>query len=228
MNMATTMNPITQPDWFPGACVGIMLTLERCAASEEHWAILRRLVTHPQMQVVWRELLKRSKKSGRFSHPPKPLADKPSLTPEDAQDRALSQLFNLVYYAARDEIATSTLYEAQDRRRSLIGQAQILRDGAEIQRHLGGPQAAADADAVDRAAERLESLSRDVRSIDDPLSVQRHRGDPTVNGVAAIIGVWLFELFGKRFDETAATLASVALGKPATARTVRSALARIK
>jgi hypothetical protein len=228
MNMSKTVNPITLPDWFPGACVGMVLSLERCVASEKDRAILRRLVTHPQMQVVWRELLKRSKKSGRFSHPPKPLADKPSLTPEDAQDRALSQLFNLAYYAAHDEIATSTLDEAQDRRRRLIGHAQILRDGAEMQRQLGGPQAADDADAVDRAAERLESLSRDIRSIDDPLSVQRHRGDPTVNGVAAIIGVWLFEFFGKRFDETAATLASVALGKQATASTVRSDLARIK
>jgi hypothetical protein len=107
MNMPKTVNPITWPDWFPGACVGMVLTLERCAASEEDWAILRWLVTHPQMQVVWRELLKRSKNSGRFSHPPKPLADKPSLTPEDAQDRALSQLFNLVYYAAHDTIAAS-------------------------------------------------------------------------------------------------------------------------
>jgi hypothetical protein len=231
MNMAPVTpkdGPITLPDWLPGACVGMVLTLERCVASEEDWAILRRLVTHQQMQVVWRELTKRNQTSGRFSHPPKPLADKPSLTPDDAQDQALSELFNFAYSAARDKIATSTLADAQDRRRRLVGQAQILREGAEMQRQIGGPQAAADADAVDRAAERLEAAARDVRSIGDPLSVQRQRGDPTVNGVAAIIGVWLFERFGKRFDETAATLASVALGKPATARTVRSALARIK
>jgi hypothetical protein len=214
----------------PNVCVGIMESIARNCRSEKEREILRRLTTDPQMKSVWRELTKRNRTNGSFVYPARPRGDKPAVSPDEVQGQALSELFHLAYCSARDGRSTSTLDQAMDHRREIGVRVTTLRECAEMRRQdlIGAPQAVADADAVDRAAEWFEAISRDIRSIDDPLSVQRQRGDPLVNGVAATIGVWLFERFGKRFDETAATLASVALGKPANPRAVRSALARIK
>jgi hypothetical protein len=182
------------------------------------------------MKNVWRELTKRDRTSGQFSYPAKSCPDKPLLTQDDLQRLALRELFNAAFCSARDGISTCTLDQAMARRREMMARATFLRECAEMRRQdvLGGPVAAADAAAVDRVAEWFEAISKDIRSIGDPLSVQRERGDPTANGVAVIIGFWLSERFGQRFDGIAATLSSVALGKQASPRAVRSALARTK
>jgi hypothetical protein len=214
----------------PDACVGIALSIASTCRSEREREILYRLVADPLMDGVWCELTKRNRTSGQYYHPARQSPQKPLLTQDDAQAQALRELFNLAYCSARDERSTSTLDQAMDRRRKMINLATILRECAEMRRQdlLGDPQAADDAAAVDRVAEWFEGISKDTRSIADPLSVQRQRGDPTVNGVAVDIGNWLSDRFGKRLAGIAATLASVALGKPASPRAVRSALTGTK
>jgi hypothetical protein len=219
------------PGWLPHACIGIFLSIANSCRSEKERKILRRLVTDRRMQVVWRELTKRDRGNGNFFYQAQSRTDKPSVSQDDDQDQALSELFHFAYCAARDERSTSTLDEAMDRKRELTTRAAVLRECAEMRRQdllVDSQAGVADAGAVVRVAEWLEDISKDIRSIGDPLLVQRHRGNPTADGVASEIGIWLSNRFGKRLDRIAATLASVALGEPASPRAVRSALARTK
>jgi hypothetical protein len=82
--------------------------------------------------------------------------------------------------------------------------------------------------ALLRVAKWLEHLKSGLRRPDDPLTVDRHRGDPIVRGVQIMIGVKLAEQFGERLDGTAATLTRVALDAETTPRTSRSALTEPK
>jgi hypothetical protein len=243
-SLVSETDKIPLPRWLPRSVayrVGIIAA--NMIETDEQQAILARLTTDVRMRSVWQQFVRRNRNTGEFCYPAKPPpgwdypATRPpwdDLTEGDGslivQAEALSELFNFAYCSARDKISTSTLDQAMERRREMINRATILRECAEMRRQdlIGDPQAVADAAAVDRVAKWLDAISKDIRSIGDPLSVQRQRGHPTVNGVAMSIGMWLSNRFGKRFDGIAATLASVAIGKPASPRAVRSALARTK
>jgi hypothetical protein len=86
-------------------------------------------------------------------------------------------------------------------------------------------QASQDIQLVRRLATWLEHLTSAMRRPDDPLIVERHRGDPIVRGVQIMISVKFKETFGERFDGIAAILTSVALGAETSPRVSRSALA---
>ena len=75
-----------------------------------------------------------------------------------------------------------------------------------------------DAEVLRRLPIGLMFSGRDTRRRDDPLIVDRNRGDPIVRGVQIIIGVKLEEQFADRLDGTGATLASVALGTETSPR----------
>jgi hypothetical protein len=80
--------------------------------------------------------------------------------------------------------------------------------------------------ALIRAANWLESTTRALRQPNDPLIVERDRGDPVERGVHISIAEKLKLTFGNRLERTAATLASVALGVKIGIRPARSALTR--
>jgi len=75
----------------------------------------------------------------------------------------------------------------------------------EIADSLSRAFAVYDCEALRRVANWRESLIPPARSVDDPLIVVRHRGDPIVRGVQILVGLTLEEQFGERLDGTAAT-----------------------
>jgi hypothetical protein len=240
-SLVSETDTIPLPRWLPRYVVrSVGIIAANMIKTDEQQEILARLTTDVRMQLVWQQFVRRNRNTGEFYYQAKRIPGRDDLKDQDAvQAEALGELFKFAYCSARDKISTSTLDQAMDRRREMINRATILRECAEMRRQdlVEDAQAVADAAAVDRVAEWFEGISNDTRSIADPLSVQRQRGDPTVNGVAGdptvngvavMIGIWLSDRFGKRLSGIAATLASVALGKPASPRAVRSALARTK
>jgi hypothetical protein len=222
--------PLVLPDWLPPSVADRARKIEITAHTDEQLAILARMATDGRMRSVWRELTRRERKTGAFFHPAKARPDLNFTSPDQIQAQALDELFFFVFSAARDRMSTSTPDQVEAVRRGTMVRVKILRECASFlrQKCVDQPQAIADAEAVDRVANWFQGLATGVRSSSDPLTVRRERGDPIVRGVSAIIGVWLSERFGKRLDGIAAKLASVALGKPAKARAVRSALRRTK
>jgi hypothetical protein len=239
-----TMEKISRPWWLPRSVayrVGIIAA--NMIETDEQQKILTRLTTDVRMHSVWRQFARRNQETGEFFFPAKPRPDwnYPAKRPpwDDAmeedvsiivQAQALDELFFFVFCAAKDRRRASTPEEADTVRRDFMERARILRECAQMRRQdlIGDPQGAADADAVDRVADWLEGISLEILSPTDPLSVWKKRGDPIVRGVSIQIGNYLMDRFGSRLDGIAGTLASVALGKDANLRAIRSALTRTK
>jgi hypothetical protein len=222
--------PLILPDWLPPSVADRARKIEMTAQTDEQRTMLACLARDGRMRSVWQELTRRDRKTGAFFHPAKPRSDLDLTLPEEIQAQALDELFFFVFCSARDQISTSRPDQAESARSAGMARVEILRDCANLlrQKCSDDPQAVADVAAVNRVADWLEAASREVRSTSDPLTVRREAGDPIVRGVSAMIGGWLSDRFGRRLSGIAAKLASVALGKPAKARGVRSALTRQK
>jgi hypothetical protein len=222
--------PLILPDWLPLSVAERARKIEITAKTNEQQRILARIATDGRMRAVWQKLNRCDRKTSAFFNPAKARSDLNLTLPEEIQAQALDELFFFVFCAARDLISASTPDQAELVRGGGMARAKTLRECADSlrQKCSDNPQAAADAAAVDRVAAWLEAASREVRSTSDPLTVLRQRGDPTVRGVSVLIGHWLSQRFGNRLSGIAATLASVALEKPAKARASRSALTRPK
>jgi hypothetical protein len=174
-------------------------------------------------------------KQAIFFHPPRSSSER--LSAEEAQLAAIRDILQLVISAAGDRIAVSKIEEleaAKLRWRDDAIRLRVLAHDFELAAELGmlgidNPEVRAlvsqEVQVARRFADRLEHLTSGMRGPDDPLVVSRHRGDPIVRGVQIMISVKLEETFGERFDGTAATLTSVALGAETSPRVSRSALA---
>jgi hypothetical protein len=78
------------------------------------------------MKNVWRELLRRNRKSGRFIYPVL-LRGKDSRSEDDLQLAALGELLGAVFTAARDNMKTSKLEEIYQNKKQLLKNAELLR-----------------------------------------------------------------------------------------------------
>lgn len=224
------------PGWTPEPVKPILEELDQHPrTSGPRRAVMDRLLSDPRMQVVYDEFLRRNRQTGTFFHPCRNLVDGRSI--EEAQLAAVRELLQLVTSAAGDRITVSKIEEIEAAKLRWGDDAKRLRllaHDLELAAELGALgisdaasqlQALQDAQMARRLANWLEHLTSAMRRPDDPLIVERHRGDPIVRGVQIMISVKLDELFGDGFHGTAATLTSVALGAETTPRVSRSALA---
>jgi hypothetical protein len=227
---------IDLPDWTPESLKPILQELhQHRRTSGPRRTVFERLLNDPRMRVVYDEFLRRDRQTGNFFHPCQNSPE--GRSPEEAQLDAIREVLRLVVSAAGDQIAVSKFEEIKaakmrwgDDAKRLRLLAHDLELGAELgmlgiddpASHL---QALQDAQMARRLANWLDHLTSGMRRPDDPLIVERHRGDPIVRGVQIMISVKLDETFGGRFDETAATLTRVALGAETSPRVSRSALA---
>jgi hypothetical protein len=206
----------------------------------EQRAILERMKTDDRMKKVWALLLSRKRPSREFAYPARPRDSTGSKSTDEIQFDALCELFYLVFSAARDQMKVSRPIEIQQSKQDLAKNAKTLRalahdlDLAAETGQLGIASAqdkqlaALNSASLRHVAGWLDQLSTAYRRPDDPMIVERHRGDSVVRGVQIMIAAKMEQLFGNRFDGTTATLTSVALGKEATAKTTRSAFKKQK
>ena len=186
------------------------------------------------MQPVYHEFLRRSRETGTFLHPAQNRTCDQS--PEDAQINAISEVIQVTINAASDCISVSKIEQVEEAKQRWEDDGKrlcIIARDISLAAELGmlgfdDPQSRSmafhDAEVLRRVANWLDVLRSSTRRRDDPLIVDRNRGDPIVRGVQIIIGVKLEEQFADRLDGTGATLASVALGTETSPRVSRSAL----
>jgi len=224
------------PDWTPKLVKPILEELyDHPRTSGPRRAVLDRLLTDPRMRVVYDEFLRRDRKTGNFLN--RLLSSLEGRSVEEAQLAAIREILQLVVSAAGDKIAVSKIEEIEAAKLRWHDDAKRLRllaHDIELAAELGmlgiddtesRVLALQDVELARRLANWLEHLTSAMRRPDDPLIAERHRGDPIVRGVQIMISVKLEETFGERFDGTAATLTSVALGAETSPRVSRSALA---
>jgi hypothetical protein len=224
------------PEWTPEPVKPILEGLHQHPRTfGPRRAVLERLLTDPRMRVVYDEFLRRDRKTGNFFNSARSSSEGRSA--EEAQLAAIREILQLVLSAAGDKIAVSKIEEIEAAKLRWQDDAKRLRllgHDIELAAELGmlgiddpesRSQASQDIQLVRRLATWLEHLTSTMRQPDDPLIVERHRGDPIVRGVQIMISVKLKETFGERFDGIAAILTSVALGAETSPRVSRSALA---
>jgi hypothetical protein len=187
------------------------------------------------MQNVYDEFLRHDRKTDAFLRPARNPA--PGRSAEEAQLAAIREVLQLTISAAADRISVSKIEEIEAARLRWSTDATRLRFLAhdiELAASLGAlgiddpesqAQASQHVEVARRFANWLDHLTLSMRDSDDPLIVERHRGDPIVRGVQTMITVKFVEQFGDRLDGTAATLTSVVLGAETSPRVSRSALA---
>ncbi|MET4218174.1 hypothetical protein ABIB00_003391 [Bradyrhizobium sp. LB14.3] len=227
------------PGWIPELVRPILeLMSANPACTGQRRPVFDRLLEDPRMQPVFNEFLRRDRETGDFLYPAK--FRNSNQSSEDAQVAAIREVLQLAISAASDRISvskTEQIDEAGQRWSDQAAQLRIIAHDMALEAELGmleldDPATPAlssrDVLALLRVAKWLEHLKSGLRRPDDPLMVDRHRGDPIVRGVQIMIGVKLAEQFGERLDGTAATLTSVALDVETTPRTSRSALTEPK
>lgn len=186
--------------------------------SKRETAILARLAGDARMIGVYRELLRRDRKTGRFLHPVRPHPDDPPRGADDAQHAALGELFSFVFQAASDRVRVAKPADIASIAAELSRRADLLRVLA------ADPENAAEAEALIRVAARLDAHIANGRSADDPLTIQNDRGDRVLRGCSIVIASFLRESFGTPLDALAGTIAATALGvAPQHSRASRAA-----
>jgi hypothetical protein len=226
------------PSWTPDSVRNVIQKIEGMNFTLNYRPILRRLAFDERMETVWSELRKRSK-FGHFLHPVQPRDRSHRGTEEDLQSAALSEVFLFVLIVAYEKYPVVKPSEIQESRENSLrysealravasDMALALRDGKFGLTDTYESKLLAENDrlALLRVAQWHEHCTKALRQPDDPLMVEKRRGDPVERGVHISIANKLIFIFGKRLDRTAATLASVALGAKIGVRPARSALTK--
>jgi hypothetical protein len=223
------------PSWTPDpvrTALEQMHTNPACAGRRR--AVFDRLLENSKMKAVYGVLLQRDRKTGNFRYPAKGRSNNQSAAA--AQISAIREVLQLTVSAASDRISVTKLEEIAEASERWSAHVALLRVIAHDMAlavewemlGLNDPQVPAlpiaDIQALDRVANWIEHLQSKLRLPDDPLIVDKDRGDPIVRGVQIVIAVKLEEQFGNRLDGTAATLTSVALDVETSPRVSRSAL----
>jgi hypothetical protein len=236
-----TASKISVAPWAPELIRDLVWELEQTDLADGQRATLDRMASDPRMEHVWRLLLSRDRQSGEFAYPALRRDDRPLLVGDGLQFSAIREIFFFVFTARRDEMKASKIEEVFQNKTYLLENVARLRtladdlDLARTREMFGMVDANSkalagqDIEALRHVANWLEHLTSAMRGPDDPLIVQKHRGDPLERGIKILTATKLKELFGERLDGTAATLTSVALGiKTSSARASRSALSKLK
>jgi hypothetical protein len=195
--------------------------------------VLERLLHHKLMARVWRQLLaKKRGMPGVYMHPA--IGDAVSADgPAIAQNRACGELFSAAFFTICNPVPASKWDEVEEfSQKMLADAATYLRVAGDL----------ADNGLVDPAADggvapllRLAKVKKEqarralaqMRTRDDPLVIDRDRGDRTVRGVSTLIAARMRELFGEDLLGLVSILVEVGLGKNASRQAVRSACKKI-
>lgn len=226
------------PEWTPKSVQAAIQRIEESVLTPEQQAILRRLALDPRMQKVWVEFLKRDRPTGDFLYPAVKQRRPHLRSKEKLQSEALGEILHFAFSAARDKIPVSRFEDILQNEKLLrtnVSMLEALANDLNLalsngQLGVTDPQsralAADDIASLINVANWLRHIIEVHRKADDPLVVKRHRKDPIVRGVQILIAELLHEIFGKRLDRTATTLASVALDANASASSARSILTK--
>jgi hypothetical protein len=227
------------PSWIPEPIRPVLLQMNAdpaCAGRRR--TVFDRLLQNPRMQPVYSVLLQLDRETGNYRYAAR--ARKSDQSAEEAQAAAIREVLQLTISAASDCISVSKIEQIEEAKQRWDEDAtrlRVLAHDMDLAAELGmlglderasRTLALQDSQGLRRVANWLDGLKSEMRGPDDPLIVERHRGDPVVRGVQIMIGVKLDEQFGERLDGTGATLASVALGAETSPRASRSALAERK
>jgi hypothetical protein len=226
------------PGWTPDSVHNAIQNIEQMDLSLNYRPILRRLAFDERMEKVWSELRKRSK-SGHFLHQGRPQGRSDSDAEDDLQSAALSEVFLFVLIVAYEKYPVVKPDEIKKSREISLSYSTALRAVADdmalalkegklglTDNYESKLLAENDHLALLRVAQWHEHCTQALRRPDDPLMIEKYRGDPVERGVHISIANKLIFTFGKRLDRTAATLASVALGVKIGVRPARSALTK--
>jgi hypothetical protein len=122
--------------------------------------------------------------------------------------------------------------EVEKYREKLLADAAKYRQVADklAANGLVDPAADAGAAATLRLAQVEEERARRIlaltRTRDDPLVIDKDRGDRAARGVSTMLAMHLRELFGEHLYGVAAILTEVGLGEKVSRRVVRSSLVK--
>jgi hypothetical protein len=227
------------PNWTPPQVRPLLETLStNTACTKLRRPVFERLVNDIRMQSVYEQFFRMNRQTRDYLYPAK--IRREGQTNEDAQLAALCEVLQMTISAASDRMATSKFSEIMATRKRWTDDAERLRTiahdvalAADLRMlGLNDPDslasAARDLQGLLQIANWLDHLASALRGPDDPLMVEKHRGDPVVKGVQTLISLKLLEQMGNRLDGTAATLTSVALQTAAKPRASRSALTKQK
>jgi hypothetical protein len=185
----------------------------------ERIAVLQRLVTDPRMRPVWAQLVKRKRTGDRpFLYPAQPDWDIPDNV-EERQSRAIGSLVYLAVNLAMDRPSVMTGKQVETARRKALDEAAVLRAAAGLLHTPASIQANVDA-ARDR--ETKASLLAEIGLTPTTrMVVERDTGDAQARCFAILFAGQCRRLFGTPLYGVTAAIASVALGRTLTTRTVR-------
>lgn len=221
------------PAWVPPRVADEAETLRLAMIEEgappQHLAMLERLQTDARMQTVWDTLKRRKRDRGtptgvrEFEFPPDRDAlklflnlPKPGdyivaweldrLSADDVQDLALAVLLHMTMNAIRLDLRPITRTQLEERRSRYETAACALDwDGAPPYDRAVAAQLRQYAAQLEGACARLDP--------NDPLLVDRHRGDKRSRGLRSVVEHDLTILFGLSMRGLAATIVAVALGR---------------
>jgi hypothetical protein len=179
-----------------------------------------RLLTDPRMKAIWAQFIRRRRLTGQYLYPARVFL-KHHGEASRRQDFALLMLFGLVVELGECPPRTMLRREfnAKQKERKAIAcklwaEADTLADEEEI-----GGSAPGGAKALRAAADMLFRMSLEPPA--GKVIVERDRGERDVQAVAMTIAGACTWLFGSPLYAVTATLTSVALDRPVTARKVR-------
>jgi transposase InsO family protein len=193
--------------------------------------ILIRLATDERMKKVWTLLKSRKRQTrtadrreqaGGFLYPAQQPPDAIDRTADENQEAAMAETLLFAFRAAADGVSVKKEHEVLQKKEELLTKARILYESAS--------EIPDEAEGLRRVAAIYETAAAKVRTVDDPLTIKKNRGDAVTRGVQIVIANFFRERFGTNLDPTAATLTTVALDlkKPASERASRSRLLKTK
>jgi hypothetical protein len=169
------------------------------ALAQEQRAILKRMTTDKRMEKVWSELTRRERPSRAFVHQARKRDGAFPLSSDEAQSRALRELFYFVFCAARDKMSVWRPVDVKRSKERLLGNATVLRSTAQdlgaahVRGQLGVVSpldeqlAQLNINSLHMVANWLEHIASAHRRRDDPLMVTRQRGNPVVRAVQILV-----------------------------------------
>jgi hypothetical protein len=172
----------------PWEVARIGLGISACARDAFEISVLHRLLCHPRMNAVWKELLA-EKKTGGYLHPA--LGGAASARgPVYAQKQACAKLLSYTFTIICNPAQVSKWDEVEKYRERLLADAAKYRQVADDLAANGLADPAADAGAAATlrlAIAREEEMRRTLaltRTRGDPLVIDKDRGDRTARGVS--------------------------------------------
>jgi hypothetical protein len=210
----------------PAYAVKIKEAILAEASDDGDKAVVERLFNDRRMAYVWKELMATSRNSpGMYLHP---AVGNPQ-SRIFAQQRACAKVFDFVVFAVRNPVAVSKWEQIEKERAEVLADAVASRGFADemAAAAIGDPQIAPGAAAALRLSqdkdERAQRLFEQMRTRDDPLVIDKERGDPFVRGIVTVTVTRLRGIYGKDLYKIAAILAEVITGQTVSKRAARSA-----